>query len=203
LSDAKLAEFARAFGAELIVSGKGPVGSMRRAATQAGCLTIILEAGEVWKVEPAVAEYAIRGIRNCLRHLGMVAGKPSRPAYRVETDATKWIRAQHGGFLRFHVAPGDIVAMEQPIATNTSLIGDEQNVILAPREGIVLGMTTLPSVSPGDPVCHLAFARRGKLKEIEQVVEGLDEDSLHERMRGDLATNLVVTKREDDEKERA
>lgn len=193
MEDERLAAFARAFGAELILDGKGPKGSLRQSACKIGCATLILEAGEVWKVEPAVVEYAERGIINCLRFLKMVDGKVEQPAYRVETDATKWVRAKHGGFLEFHVAPGDIVAENDPIATNTDLMGDEHNVICAPRDGVILGMTTLPSVSPGDPVCHLAYPRQGVLDKVERAVRRLDEDSLHERMRDDLARNVMVT----------
>jgi len=141
MRDPKLAEFARAFGAELIVSGKGPKGSLRAAACRVGRPTLILEAGEVWKVEPAVVEYATHGIANCMRYLGMLEGDPIEPPYRIETDATKWIRAEHGGFLEFHIAPGDIVEEGEPIATNTDLTGEAQNVITAPRGGVILGMT--------------------------------------------------------------
>jgi predicted deacylase len=192
MTEPDLAEFARAFGSELIVSGRGPKGSLRRSACAAGCPTLILEAGEVWKVEPAVVEYAVRGIRNCLAHLGMVEGEPEQPAYRVETDSSKWIRARYGGFLQFHIGPGDIVEEGDPIATNASLTGREQNVIYAPRSGIVLGMTTLPSVAPGDPICNLAFPKKGVLRKVERAVERLDNDSLHERMREDLARNIIV-----------
>ena len=193
LSDPELAAFARAFGAELIVDGKGPQGSLRMAANEAGCRTLILEAGEVWKVEPAVMDYAVRGITNCLRFLGMVEGAPHLPRYRVETDATKWVRAEHGGFLEFHVAPGDIVAEGDPLATNAGLTGDEHFVIAAPRDGIVLGMTTMPTVAPGDPVCHLAFPRRRHLERIETVVEERGDDSITGRVREDLARSVTVT----------
>src|SRR5690606_21004332 len=63
---------ARAFGATIIVNGRGPVGSLRRAACDMGCPTIILEAGEVWKVEPTVVEIGVRGVRNVLIELGML-----------------------------------------------------------------------------------------------------------------------------------
>lgn len=196
MSDPKLAAFARSFGAELIVDSKGPRGSLRASACRIGCPTLILEAGEVWKVEPTVMAYAVRGIRNCLRSLKMVAGEPERPAYLIETDATKWVRATNGGFLEFHVAPGDIVNKGDAIATNTDLMGDEQNVIYAPREGVILGMTTMPSVAPGDCVCHLAYPRKGMLQKAERAVRKLDNDSLHERMRGDLARSVMVTEAE-------
>ena len=193
MSDARLAAFARAFGAELIVNTKGPVGSLRRSANQIGCSMFLLEAGEVWKVERGVVDYAVRGVSNCLRFLGMIAGTPVEPAYRVETDTTKWLRASVGGFLEFHVAPGDLVAAGDPIATNTSLTGEDQNVITAPRGGVVIGMTTLPSVAPGDPVCHLAYPRAGQLRRVVRAVDALSDDSLHERVRDDLASNMRVT----------
>ncbi|MBT8486615.1 MAG: succinylglutamate desuccinylase/aspartoacylase family protein [Phycisphaerae bacterium] len=193
MSDPAVAALARAFGAELIVSGKGPKGSLRAAACEHGCPTIILEAGEVWKVEPSVVEYAIRGIRNCLVFLGMVEGEPTEPPYRIEADSTKWVRAEHGGFLEFHVGPGDIVNANDMIATNTSLLGDEINTVSAPQGGVVLGMTTMPSVVPGDPICHIAYARKGTLRKAERIVNALGGETLHERVRGDLASSMLVT----------
>ncbi len=126
----------------------------------------------------------------------MVSGKQWQPPYRVETDSTKWVRAQRGGFLRFHVGPGDVVQKGDELATNTTLTGHEQNVIHAPREGIVLGMTTLPSIAPGDPICHLAFPSKGTLPRIERAVSKLDETSLHLRTKDDLARNVLLEDRD-------
>lgn len=199
LSNPKLRDFSRAFGTELIIDSPGPKGSLRRAATEAGCPTIILEAGEVWKVESAVVEYAVRGIENCLRHLGMVEGKPTRPAYRLETDTATWVRATAGGFLEFHVAPGEILHEGEPIATSWDLGGAEVETLRAPRDGIVLGMTTIPSVAPGDPVVHLTYPKKGSLGRIERAIDRLEDDSLHERTRGDLSRSFVVTQYDDEE----
>ena len=66
------ARLATLFGAELIINSPGPVGSLRRSAVQAGCATVLLEAGEVWKVEPTIVEYAVRGVKNILIDLGML-----------------------------------------------------------------------------------------------------------------------------------
>ncbi len=198
LSDPELHAFARAFGTELIIDGKGPKGSLRRAATKAGCKTLILEAGEVWKVESAVVEYAVRGIKSCLRHLKMIKGDPITPAYRLETDSSTWVRATTGGFLEFHVAPGDIVHEDEAIATSWDLGGEEVETIRAPRDGIVLGMTTMPSVAPGDPVVHLTYPKKGSISRIEKVVDKLDDESLHERTREDLSRSFVVTEHDDE-----
>lgn len=190
----ELNAFAKAFGSELIVSGKGPAGSLRRAAMKVDCLSFILEMGETWKVEPTVVEYGIRGIQNCLRHLEMIPGKIIEPPYLVETDATQWVRAQAGGFLRFHVTPGDLVERGTPLASNISLVGRRLHLIKAPRAGIVLGMTTTPAVAPGDAICHIAYTRAGELKRVERAVARLDEDTLYERVRDDLARSVFSTK---------
>ena len=79
------------------------------------------------------------------------------------------------------------------IVTNTDLVGVRLNIIKAPREGIVVGLSTLPSVAPGDPICHIAYARSGELQRIQRKVDGLADDALHERTRDDLATSVDVT----------
>jgi len=195
------ARLATLFGSELLLDSPGPEGSMRRAAAKVGCATLILEAGEVWKVEPAVVEYTLRGIRNVLVGLGMIDGEVVEPAFRVVAEETKWMRAERGGFLKFHIHPGDTVDKGQALATNTSLSGRDQNTIIAPRNAIVLGMTTLPAVSPGDPVAHLAFPSQSAFRKMERALGKLPEDSLLSRLHDDLASNVLVSDLDETEEE--
>lgn len=181
------------FAPELVLSGTGPAGSLRRVASKAGCPTLILEAGEVWKVEPAVVEYSIRGIRNVLIGLDMLTGEPHVPAYSIVVEETKWMRAQAGGFLQFHAHPGDLLKKGDRIATNTSLVGQELNVVTAPADAILVGITTMPAVSPGDVICNLAFPSDEAYRNMEQAIERLAHDSLLSRLHDDLATNVLVS----------
>ena len=192
MGDETVAELARSFGAELILQGQGPRGSLRRSACKAGVPTIILEAGEVWKVEPSVVDYAIRGIRNVLAHRGMIDQTPEMPAHSTVPDKTTWVRAPRGGFLRFHVAPGDLVEKSQPIATATSLVGRDQEVIESPASGIILGMTTIPAVAPGDPIVHIAYRKDGTMGRIERAAGTETADDLLDRIRADLAAKVMV-----------
>jgi hypothetical protein len=93
--------------------------------------------------------------------------------------------------LQFHVAPGELVEAEQPLATITSLLGTELGSLRAPSDAVVMGMTTLPFVAPGDPVCHLAFPGRG-IASIREALEAAPEGRLAHRVRSDLATSLAV-----------
>lgn len=191
MKNPKVKRIAEAFGAEVIVNGKGPSGALRREACLAGCPTIILEGGEVWKVEPGIVESATRGVRNVLRELKMLDGDIESPDYQIVVEQSKWIRAERGGFLQFHVKPGQIVRKGQPLATNNTLLGRERSVLEAPFDSVVIGMTTIPAVSPGEPVFNLGKLPKGinpsQLRRLRK-----EEDGLEGRLADDLASNVHV-----------
>ena len=191
LGDESVRKLAEAFGCELILDGPGPKGSFRREATRAGCPTIVMEGGEVSKVEPSIVESAVRGVLNVCGSLGMLSREPVMPENRVTIAKSQWLRAERGGFLQFHIQPGEVVHTGQLIATNTTLIGREQSVMTAPFDAVVIGMTTLPAISPGDPICHL-----GKLPakvDADSLAQSrVDDAGLEERLSEELASNVLV-----------
>ncbi|MEM7809098.1 MAG: succinylglutamate desuccinylase/aspartoacylase family protein [Planctomycetota bacterium] len=196
LSNPGCRELAEAFGCELMVDGTGPEGSLRRSAVEAGVPTIILEAGEVSKIEPTVLEIGVRGVLNTLAVLGMIDDERVSPPYLAHVRRTTWVRAEQGGLLRFHVTPGELVEKDQPISTNLSVFGESQNTLVSPADGIVLGMTTLPIVKPGEPVCHIAVPDE-PLERVREALAEASKKSLDHQVRRDLATNVTVSGHED------
>ena len=195
MNDKHVRFLAQSFGSAFIINGEGPKGAFRRTACGAGCPTIILEGGEIWKVEPTIVECAALGIRNVLMNLGMIEGERARPPLQMVIENTTWLRSEGGGFLQFHVAPGEIVLRGEALATNTSLLGRERSVITAPFDGVVIGMTTLPAVSPGEPVCHLGELPKGG--DTASVRAALRDDPFYSRVVDDLASNLLIVERDD------
>ncbi len=188
---------AHAFGAEVLVDSEGPEGSLRREACKTGCPTIILEAGEVSKVEPTVLDLTIRGITHVLEELGMIEisakERPDTAPHQMIVHRSTWLRGENGGFLKFHVSAGDTVEKEQPVATNTGLLGEEIEVLTSPYNGIVLGMTTMPAVSPGDPIVHIARPEtRKQFRKLEESVDQIEDDALESQLRDHLATSITV-----------
>ena len=152
---------AEAFGCELILDVKGPAGSLRRAACNKRCATIILEAGEIFKIEPKVVKVGVTGIKNVLTRLKMLQGTVEKPLYQIKVRKFKWVRASVGGILKCHIKPGEIVTTGQPLATNFDILGERQKIIKSPDEGVILSVVTAPTVKPGDPVCHIAIPEMG------------------------------------------
>lgn len=182
---------AEAFGCIMVVDGKGPLGSFRREATKRGCPTIILEAGEPYKVEPSVLQIGTQGIRNVLANLGMIDAPQVKPPFFARIRKTQWVRATVGGFLKFHVSPGDFVEEGQAVVTNYSIMGVEQNVLSSPTAGIIMGMVTMPAVKPGEPICNIAQLTSQQLKRYRTKLEKLKADP-HAKAQLDLATNVDV-----------
>jgi len=188
-------KIAEAFGCMLVVDGKGPVGSFRREATKAGCPTVILEAGEPWKVEPGVLQIGTQGIRNVLVSLGMIDGRRVMPPFQAKIRKTAWMRATVGGILKFHVSPGDFVEADQPIVTNYSILGVEQSALVSPTNGMVLGMTTMPAVKPGEPICHIATLTAKQLARYRAKIAAARSDP-YALVQTQLATNMDVVEAE-------
>lgn len=191
LGNPEVKRIAEAFGCEIIMDGKGPKQSLRRQACGSGCHTIVMEAGEVFKVEPGIVESAMRGVLNVLFELNMIEKAPVSPDYQVVVKKSKWIRADNGGFLEFHVAPGDVIEKGQPITTNTNLLGRDRHTVYAPFNAVVIGMTTLPAISPGDPICNLGMLPKDiKPSDLRRL--RTEEHGLEERVVDDLASSLLV-----------
>ena len=167
ISRPEVEQLAFAIGTRYISKGRGPRGALRREACQAGCPTVIIEGGETWKVQFNVVRVFERGIRNALIHLDMIDGESS--SHDVQTIITKsrWVRAERGGFLEFHVSPGDTVVVGQKLVTIANLLGREELILTSTMDAVVLGMTTLPATTPGEAIVHL-----GDLASAIQVEEG-------------------------------
>ena len=190
----KVKALARAFGSELIVNGRGPEGSLRREAVARGIPTIILEAGEIWKIEPGIVESGVRGLMNVLNYLDMIEGAREEPLFQITIDKTQWVRAERGGFLIFHARPGQLVEEGQVLATNVNIFGRERNLLHAPARGIVIGMATMPAITPGEPVYHIATLSQRTYKRIRDRIRGQSSrtKSLFDRVRTDLSTNVMI-----------
>lgn len=197
LARAEVRRIAEAFGSEIVMNNKGPKNSFRREACLAGCHTIIMEGGEVWKVEPGIVETAVRGVKNVLCELEMVDIDVESPPYQIVIEKSKWIRAEHGGFLDFHIKPGDIVKKGQPLSTSTTILGEEQSTIYAPFNGVIMGMTSLPSISPGEPICNLGKLPR-KYNPEKFAKMRSKEDGLEQQVLEELGSSVLVVEPPDE-----
>lgn len=148
---------ARSFGVGVVLDGRGPSGSLRRAVLDAGVPAVIYEAGEPLRFEEQEIRRGVEGVRNVMADLGMIEGSVEHPPSEVYRKTT-WVRAGDAiGVFLTQSRPGDRVQEGEVLGTVTDPVTEEVATILAPRDGRIIGMAIPQFVLPGYALFHLGF----------------------------------------------
>jgi hypothetical protein len=148
---------ARSFGVGIVMSGRGPKGSLRRALLDAGVPAVIYEAGEPLRFEEPVIADGVRGVRNVMAGLGMIQVSGERSHSQVYRKSS-WVRAGDGiGVFLTERKPGDSVKKGDVLGTVTDPTTENVVTIAAPRDGRVIGMAVPQFVLPGYGLFHIGY----------------------------------------------
>ena len=161
MTNPRVRNLARSFGAPILMNQSGVKGSLRREATDAGVPTILFEAGETGRFSRKISLVGLQGVLNVLCEMGMWAEhKSTRPPFQVIVKASEWIRAEKGGILDLNVKPGDLIYKGDLIGAVLNPFGRTVTQIRAPSTGIVVGVTTAPLSIPGTGIVHIARLKK-------------------------------------------
>ncbi|MEM9209193.1 MAG: succinylglutamate desuccinylase/aspartoacylase family protein [Pseudomonadota bacterium] len=162
LDDPATLELARAFGVPVILNSNIRDGSLRECAADRGIPILLYEAGEALRFDEVSIRAGLRGILNVMREIGMLP--PSRKGRRKAAEpviarSSSWVRASASGIVGATVSLGQRVDAGQRLATISDPLGDEQDHVKAPFDGIVIGRSNLPLAHEGDALMHIAEFR--------------------------------------------
>jgi predicted deacylase len=156
LKNSRALDLARSFGAEAVLDGLGPQGSLRRAALDAGIPAVIYEAGLPLRFEEEVIARGYTGIRRVMAHLGMLPPEPGPAAPSRIFRRTLWVRTlNRGGIFLTDRRPGDPVRRGDLLGTVADPITEAVDRIIAPVDGVIIGMAVPRVVLPGYALFHL------------------------------------------------
>lgn len=182
LDNKEVVHLTKGFGATVVLHGNGPDGSLRRAATDAGIPSVVVEAGEPMRARPEEVAHGIRALRSLLNHLDMVPkfslwGEP-QPIYYD----SNWVRVESHGILTSKVDLGQSISEGDVLGRVTNPITNERNEIHSPYSGRVLGMALNRAMRPGYAAYHI-----GIRKPEEDLAEEVDVETL--KQNGTTAEN--------------
>ena len=145
------AELAALFGIKYVVSS-ATQGGTYSAAARAGKPAILAEAGGVGILDEDSVQTHLGGLRNVLRHLGVLPGEAERFKDVRVLEKFPWVRSEHTGLFYSRVKVGDQVEEGQLVGEIKDYFGDPVARVLAPASGIVLFPVTSLATNPGDPL---------------------------------------------------
>lgn len=159
LNNEDVLHLTRGFGATVVLHGKGPGGSLRRAATDAGVPAVTVEAGEPMRLQPEEVAHGVRALRSVLNHLGMVSAfrlwREPQPTYYE----SRWVRADSDGILLSNVKLGQTVKEGDLLGTVTDPITNLRREIRSPETGRILGMALNQTMMPGYAAYHIGIRK--------------------------------------------
>ena len=149
---------ARSFGVGVVLDGRGPTGSLRRALLDAGVPAVIYEAGEPLRFQENEIAIGVEGVQHVMVDLGMIAGTKNSNRPSAVYRKTSWVRSGDAiGIFLTARQPGDLVRQGDELGTVTDPVTEETAVIVAPADGKIIGMAVPQLVLPGYGLFHIGF----------------------------------------------
>ncbi|MEO9529293.1 succinylglutamate desuccinylase/aspartoacylase family protein [Roseibium sp.] len=154
-------DLAAVFGAPIVMRSPLRDGSLRKAAKDIGKDVLLYEAGEGLRLDELSVRAGVAGILRIMRQQKMIPPKGvSRPKAAPQfCPSSKWLRAPMGGLLRIYKTDGALVRQGDTMATVSDPFGEQEQEIVAPFDGIIVGRAVMPVVNEGDAVFHLGRVR--------------------------------------------
>ncbi|MCB1677954.1 MAG: succinylglutamate desuccinylase/aspartoacylase family protein [Halioglobus sp.] len=157
LSNPQVVKLTQSFGSTVVLHSEGTLGTLRRAAVQAGIPAVTLEAGGPKVLEEKAVDHSVKGIRTLLNHLGMLSkfslwGDPEPVYYN-----SAWQRAPEGGIVFSKVQLGASVRVGDVLGTVTNPVTNQRTRIVSSYNGRVLGMALNQVVQPGFATHHIGI----------------------------------------------
>ncbi|SMF53638.1 succinylglutamate desuccinylase/aspartoacylase family protein [Pseudobacteriovorax antillogorgiicola] len=153
-SDKDLAE---AFGAPVVLNSKLRDGSLRDTASDHGVQTLLFEGGEALRLNEGVIRFGVNGAFAIMEKIGMLPPGSHRPVSRsYVAHSSYWVRAPSAGMIRLTRNLGSKVREGTLLGQLTDAFGHTVRKVIAPSEGVVIGISKLPLVNKGDALFHIA-----------------------------------------------
>ncbi|MCI0750019.1 MAG: M14 family metallopeptidase [Nevskiales bacterium] len=159
LSHPETLRLSRAFGVPLLLNSEPTPGTLREYTTRKGIPVILYESAEALRFDETCIRIGVHGVLNVLYELGLLPRpqKVPRPdAEPVVATRSTWARSQTSGVFRAQVALGESVRAGQVIGIVGDPMGETENPVLSPVDGVVIGRLKLPLVHEGDALFHVA-----------------------------------------------
>lgn len=158
LDEEEMVNMASAFGLPVTLNTSIIDGSLRAAAEARNIKVLVYEAGEALRFDEVSIRAGVDGVISVMQEIGMLKRRTSRRKVKETYVAkrTVWVRAPQSGILRTICRLGARVKRGDIMGYLADPLGDNEAEVIASTSGIVIGRTTIPLISEGEALFHIA-----------------------------------------------
>ncbi|MGQ0586126.1 MAG: succinylglutamate desuccinylase/aspartoacylase family protein [Gammaproteobacteria bacterium] len=159
LSNPTTLRLCSAFGIPLLLNSEPTEGTLREYTTKKGIPVVLYESAEALRFDEVCIRIGVQGVLNVLYEVGMLErpkGTRKPPEEAVIAKSSTWARSPSSGVLRSQVALGDVVNEGQRLGIVGDPLSDEEEPVVSPATGVIIGRLNLPLVHEGDALFHIA-----------------------------------------------
>ncbi len=149
-------ELAEAMGAPVLMHSGLISKSFRSAVHKKGKEILVYETGESLRFDDFGIREGINGALRLMKHLGMISDAPEPNQTKVFNNST-WIRTKYAGLFIAKAELGNTFSKRQVLGYIKDPYGDLNSRVLAPHDGMVIGLNNCPVVNKGDALIHFSY----------------------------------------------
>jgi hypothetical protein len=155
------ATLGKVFGAKYVIQRERKPGKMREPdyRPRVGVPSIVGEAGSLGRFDESDIEVHVTGVKNAMKHLKMIEGKPIIQADQKIVYGGRRIRAGSGGLFYPTRSAGDLVSKGDVLGEIRDVWGENKEKVIAPEDGLITFMFFRHVVNTGDPLFSLGLIR--------------------------------------------
>ena len=152
----KAKQLAEAMGSPVMMHSGLISKSFRNAARKKGVEILVYETGESLRYDEIGIEEGSDSARRLMKHLGMIKNAPEPNKTRTFNQST-WIRTKNAGLFISRTVLGEELNKRQVLGQIKDPYGDLNSRVIAPHDGMVIGLNNCPVVNKGDALIHYAY----------------------------------------------
>jgi len=153
-SDPKNLKLGKIFSPLMVVNSPFRDNTLRKEAARLGKQILVFEGGESMRWDYHSINEGVNGCLRLLHHHKMIDWElPPNPTVFVEKST--WVRARSSGLFHTSKDSGTYVKKGEVLGMICDPYGDNEEKIIAPVSGHIVGINNQPVINQGDALIHL------------------------------------------------
>jgi len=150
---------ARIFNPPFIIQSGMIARSLRKTTREMKIPTLVYEGGESVRLDGLSIHIGLKGLKNCLQHLGMFeynkAGQKKENTRIIKK--TSWVRANYSGIFIWIKSSGQKVEKGEKLGNIHDPYGQKSIDVISHRSGYIIGHNNASVVNQGDALFHIGY----------------------------------------------